>query len=351
MHHAAGTSARGSATDATLTTSDKGMRLRGGWLATARMGWIALTVTIVALNVIALPNTFASTANFTPQDLQALHRANFSPMLYDEITAAEGILGQLAFVVMALLLFFRRSDDRMALFGSVMLLSFGGIIGGGVFDPSSGSLVPALAASPALHVMASLIVVIAQSSLIDFFYLFPSGRFVPRWTRWGALIVVAYWVAVGFVPVLFTGPLALVFLGFLVSALVAQVYRFRRVSTPREREQTKWIVFAVVVAVLTIVVPQVIVRLLPPRAQNAVYYSSVIGNLVWGGRWNLALMLIPISIAVAILRTRLWDIDVIIRRTLIYGSLTAILAGVYFAVVLGAQAFVQAITGQRGQQP
>lgn len=55
--------------------------------------------------------------------------------------------------------------------------------------------------------------------------------------------------------------------------------------------------------------------------------------------------------AAARLRSQLWNIDVIIRRTLIYGTLTAILAAVYVSVVIGAQSLVQALTGQRGQRP
>jgi hypothetical protein len=66
---------------------------------------------------------------------------------------------------------------------------------------------------------------------------------------------------------------------------------------------------------------------------------------------TLAVILPSVCVGMAILRDRLYDIDVIIRRTLVYGTLTVLLAALYFGVVLGAQAVVQALTGQTGQQP
>ncbi len=63
------------------------------------------------------------------------------------------------------------------------------------------------------------------------------------------------------------------------------------------------------------------------------------------------LLLIPISIAIAILRSRLYDIDVIINRTLVYGSLTAILALIYVGGVVGVQAIVNAFAQRQSSEP
>jgi hypothetical protein len=324
-------------------------RLHGRWLVAARVGWIVLALTIVALNIIALPDAHA--AQLPPEVILALIRAGFSPDLYHAITNAESLIAQAVFLATAALLCWR-SADRMAIFGSFTLLIFGGIVGGGVFNTDTGGVTPSLAYSPVLRVVAELLVVVAQSSLIIFFFLFPSGRFAPRWTRWCVVLLVAYWSAVMVLAhSLFTGSLGFMIFVFFALALITQVYRYRRVSTPRERKQTKWVVFAIVTAVLIIVLPQLIVGLLPQDAQNALYNSSVAVNLLWSGRWIVALLLIPISIAVAILRSRLWDIDVIINKALVYGSLTALLVGIYVGLVVGMESLVGVFTHRADQPP
>jgi hypothetical protein len=82
----------------------------------------------------------------------------------------------------------------------------------------------------------------------------------------------------------------------------------------------------------------------PGLSQSSVY-------LVIEGLYPLALLPIPLSIGIAVLRFRLFDIDVIINRTLVYGSLTAILAAIYFACVVGLQAITEALTGVKSLPP
>jgi len=62
-------------------------------------------------------------------------------------------------------------------------------------------------------------------------------------------------------------------------------------------------------------------------------------------------LLLPLSISIAILRSRLWDIDFIIQRTLVYGTLTATLLVIYVGLVIGLQTLVRLFTGQISQSP
>lgn len=326
------------------------MRLRGRWLAVARVGFVVLAAVVVALNVVALPDIAAS--QLTPDVLRDLHRQGFSPTLYAAVGVAESVVTTLTYLAMGLLVFWRRSDDRMALVCAVMLVTFGGVAATPLDDVTGGSPMPEpLGSIAVLRAVVYLLVVVGQVSFVVFFYLFPSGRFVPRWTRWCAALSVVYWLVEVFFPALSAGPLGGLIIVFFVIAAIAQIYRYRRVSTLIEREQTKWIVFGLVLAVVIIVVPSLLQLLVQPSVANSLYSGPVIVGVLISATWPVALLLIPIFIAVAILRTHLWDIDVIINRALVYGTLTALLAAVYFGIVIGAQAAAQALTGQGKPQP
>ncbi len=155
-----------------------------------------------------------------------------------------------------------------------------------------------------------------------FFYLFPSGRFVPRWTRWLALIYGVFffglWTFTPFGPESWPPPLfSAAVLAVWGSFPVAQIYRYARISSQTERQQTKWVVFGVAVAVAgtlaTIFTIGAAVDL-PPRDVGARMLSMLL--------MDASGLMIPLSIGVAMLRSRLYDIDIVINRTLVYGSLT-----------------------------
>jgi len=171
-------------------------------------------------------------------------------------------------------------------------------------------------------------------------YLFPDGRGVPRRLRWaiGPLLAVfmltfvvavfpgvltAFHVTANLAPAKF-GAVLIVLLFLLV--LGAQVYRYLRVSGPMERNQTKWFIFGLVVAVAFPLVAGLFVTL-PAEVEV------------------IAFMAIPLGIGVGVLRYRLWDIDVIIRKTLIYTVLTVLLALVYFGSVVLLQRLFGSLTG------
>jgi hypothetical protein len=173
-------------------------------------------------------------------------------------------------------------------------------------------------------------------------YLFPDGRAVPRRLRWVIGPLVAAFTllfVVSVIPGVLTalqasadltpaldqfGAVLIVPLFFLI--LGAQIYRYLRVSGRVERDQTKWFLFGLVVAVAFPLVASLFVTL-PTEVEV------------------IAFMAIPLGIGVGVLRYHLWDIDVIIRKTLVYTLLTALLALVYFGGVVLLQRLFGALTG------
>jgi asparagine N-glycosylation enzyme membrane subunit Stt3 len=123
--------------------------------------------------------------------------------------------------------------------------------------------------------------------------------------------------------------------------LFAQVYRFRRVSGPVERQQTKWVVLGSATALLgffgLVILQTVVPALSDTGSPLAIFMIGVAVSLF---------LLIPVSVAIAILRYRLWEIDVLINRALVYGSLTVSTAAVYIGGVIGLQALFRSISGQ-----
>src|SRR5215211_6157493 len=190
--------------------------------------------------------------------------------------------------------------------------------------------------------------------------LFPTGRLPSRRWRWVTWLTVAF-VLVGAIsgafssgPIYDLGPirnplgiegfsdlsdsifLNMVALVLVVAAALSVFVRLRG-ATGVERQQIKWFAYATAAAVMGLVLAEII-----PDVIEVPLWFERIGNAIF----LLLIPAIPISMGIAILRYRLYDIDIIINRTLVYGSLTAILASVYFGVVTVTQTLLSTVTGQ-----
>jgi hypothetical protein len=163
--------------------------------------------------------------------------------------------------------------------------------------------------------------------IYEFFNSFPSPT-SPFDTNWPA------WLNPLVYPVIFG------------AIIVSQIYRYRRVSTPVQRQQTKWVILGVAtsfgVAIGFFVISR-IVELIPSFINTS---NPILSNEVWGIILPVAFLLIPLSIGFSILRYRLYDIDVLINRTLVYGSLTALLALLYFGLIVALQSLFQGMFHQ-----
>jgi len=206
---------------------------------------------------------------------------------------------------------------------------------------------------PSWQTPTSFLHFLGAASFGLFLYLFPDGRFVPRWTRWVVLVWIAWQLPRYFFPNWYLNPNpytwhalinTAVWLGALGTAIFSQGYRYRRTASSAQRQQIKWVVFSISAALVVFLGISLLLGTFAPEPTSpGALLAYLVGNTFIG---YLAILLIPISIGVAVLRYHLFDIDVIINRTLVYGSLTAMLVLVYFGGVTATQALFRTLTSE-----
>jgi hypothetical protein len=244
---------------------------------------------------------------------------------------------------MAAILFLRKRDEGMAMFISFYLIFYGIVMGGPL-----EALGYILGAPTSLGIVLQTVLITTPTLIL--FCIFPNGRFVPGWTRWIVYTSIFLNLAIILRPDLdwvtysglYTQVVAFILALLFILALYAQVYRFRTVSTPAERQQTKWVVAGLLLWVVWIIFsmyPWLYLQSLPP--EEPLPWWAPLGTVGW---W-LSLNIIPLSLTIAIFRYRLFDIDVIIQRTLVYSLLTLSLGLTFFGSVLILQTLFHTISG------
>ena len=309
--------------------------LLAGRGVTARTGVLVLCAALVAVFGAAVPARFEQIRTLTnlPPGIDAdevraqLVASGLSPSFYAGYLVAMEVLFALICLGLAAQLLLRRSREPMAMVAGVLLV----LLGVGFWNP-----VAALAGyDDRWRIVGHALGVAAKIALIVFCYLFPDGRFVPRWSRYAAAALAAGFLAE---VILIDTPYAVsnwpapIFLAFLAALLAtgvfAQVYRYRTVSTPVERQQAKWVATgvtgALIIFSLVILVGEVMFSLAD---------TGTTGELVGTALITAGMLLVPLSIGVAVLRHGLFDIDLIINRALVYAVLTGGLVLIYAAVV------------------
>lgn len=315
--------------------SQRETQLRGNWLLVARVAWSIGVALVLALFLTSLPayvthlkticlHQLCPYLQLTPNGVRALRDLNVSITGYAALTLAFTLGSALVWIVMGGLLVWRRSDDWMALLVAFLL-----VVGGA----SNGINVGATPSQLGWQAQANLLGFLNGLAIVAVLALFPSGRFVPSWSRWAIPAFLFASIPHQFFPdweaglprwVGFLGLLD--FVGTLCLLLLAQLYRYWRVSTSLQRQQTKWILFSLGAGVVLFVAWGLVERFVP--AMNGSLSDPVNAYLN-----DLGSLVFPIAFAVAILRYRLWDIDAIINRALVYGALTTSVVGIYIVVV------------------
>jgi hypothetical protein len=335
-------------------------RLHARWRPLARGVWITLAACTLGVSLASLPAYLAQLRTpcagaacgfqqLTPQQVAVLAGLGVSLGAYAAYLVAIALINVVVCLAVSAVIALRRPDDRMAVIVALMLVTLGPLAVG-----------QSVAASPSpWRVPNQYLSNLCIGLLLLVFSLFPTGRFVPRWLRWPMLALIlgsavdwlslltAVGVQSSFAPAGFSElkirAVALGFVVFLVEAallVVVQLYRYRRVSSPLQRQQTKWVVVGFAVPMASWVVEFVPYLLFPLLAAPGSLYLPALIALQ-----GVQLLFIPLAFGVAMLRYRLWDIETLVNRTLVYGTLTVVLAGIYAGLVIGLQALLGGLLG------
>jgi hypothetical protein len=313
----------------------------GRWLRLGQTAWLITAAIGLVLFFLSLPGYALAFQGQDPMTAGVEPASGFRVL-----SGVASMASALLCLALAVLLYRRKRGDAMALFISFYLVIYGIVMAGpleyvepvvaGIKDVTYWILQPAFFAAPTVWLAI----------------LFPDGRPVPSWTRRLIPLSLVTLLLIPFVDaksiMALNSPAAqlLWFIWFVLFgvALWSQIHRYRRVSSEAERKQTRWVVFGLAIWILFMVgqsVPYLYLQNLPPAAPVP-GWAAVVGSL-----WFLSLSILPVTLTIAILRYRLYDIDVIINRALVYGALTAILAGLYSASISLFQKLFQAVTGQK----
>jgi signal transduction histidine kinase len=315
----------------------------GRRLLLARIGWCLGVIAYGAFFAIGIPTTFGqlhhpfcggpncNNAQLAPADFRALGGPSAATDAYAVFALSVIVAASLVFFAVGSLIAWRKWNDPMALFVSFVLIRLGA---NGV-ESTIGPPLPAQPSIP-LVIVVVLFGILGYSLFATLLLTFPTGRFTPRWS---AFLILLWIVQVGFFFA--SAPHAVITVSVFVtwgSATGVQLYRYARIYTPLQRQQTKWVVFSlVVVEVVVGVIYDVVAPALWPALNSPASLYRLANIAVHALYW----MPISLGVGIAILRAGLYDIDLVINRTLVYGALTLSVIGLYVLVVVGLGTLIQ----------
>jgi hypothetical protein len=304
------------------------------------IGWALISALYLAIFAFGLAGLYRETSTlsssysfqgFSPEPLvRLLADAGIPLPVVGAIFVTADISGWLIFASVGVLIVARRSREWIGVYSSLMLIALGTAISLSlIIDSTQADAELELATVGGLGFMA----------LFVYLTIFPDGRFVPKWTLVSAVAGPA-WILSGYLLPRETswneGPSLIVNLALIGIGLFSAIYRYTRVSDTVQQLQTRWVVFAFAVALIPALFWGAALQSFSPLVAS-------VGLIVF---IRIGYALIPIAIGIAILRYRLWEIDALINRGLVYSILTGLLVAMYFLIVTAMQFTLRSFTGQ-----
>jgi hypothetical protein len=318
--------------------SNQAYNLHGPSLVLARFAVIFFSVLSLLVFLLSTPYRYRQLTAIGFTNAFVLQSLGLSPELIPNfILLADAVLVTIHFFIAALI-FIRRSKDRLVLFACVMLMCMATTI---ARPPDAVRSIT----DPLLQIAYMAVYIAGLLSVCTFLHLFPNPVFIPRWSGWLALGFNAAMLA--WYGLMYRWPLqqlpALMVAGWIISGIGLQIWRYLLISDALQQQQTKWVVYGLTCAAVgflafNFLVPVFVPLVLRPGNARVVY-------VLLGVAIEYAMLIaLPVSFALSALRFRLWDVDRIAFRAIVYSGLTAGLALLYFTTVLLLQQLFREVT-------
>jgi predicted Ser/Thr protein kinase len=278
-----------------------------------RAVWVVFFAVALLVTIVSIP-AYIQTCNCSPEvvaEWESMGIAQGVRIIFTALTA----LNMAILLGLSALIFWRRPDDVMAMYVALAALVQGVFLVAG----------PQVSSEAWYTAVRRIDNFLTPLSYIGLFFLFPTGRFYPRWSRWLLLGL----ILAGLVTVIGSGIVArgatVVTIGLGVVSVIVGLWALRKryiqSETSVQKQQLKLPIFSLALTVILLAIMVPLQALLRPDVEATALFT-IPRHIITA----LAQMLIPASIAFAMLRYRLWDVDLVFNRTLVSVIVTVGLA-------------------------
>ncbi|HSJ85576.1 MAG TPA: hypothetical protein VK909_00055, partial [Anaerolineales bacterium] len=326
-----------------------GLRLAGINLALVRAVFILLSLVTMIFFGLGISVYYQGLVKgISLETLETLRSLGLSSTFFAVYQTGLAIVLAIGSCIAGIIIFRFKSDEWVAMVVAFTLIG----MGANAFEPL-GMAASVIGSKTPVHFAMAMI--LASHPLTC--YILPDGKFPQKWMKvvawiWFLWLMVSVfwksfpvnlfnWSGNGFDIYLYS------LLTVLLTGIYALIYRYAHTENAIKREQLKWVVFSIAVAIVVAVGSDILIEFFEKTDPSKA--SLLIANMLTQTISVIALLSVPTAMVFSILRYRLYDIELVINRSLIYGLLTIVLAAVFAGILGSLQSLFHAITG--GQNP
>lgn len=274
----------------------------------------------------------------------AITNTGLTPAVFEGYFIFLRVAAALPFIFLSLVLMQRHGSDLRVVLLAQFLLLVG--TAGPIYNPFwqwATAWFTVENQVPALQIFIRLLIFLLSIGTVLFVFLFPDGKFVPKWARWVALA----WLIVQAGDIFFPNtPVSLYTLSypfsvtlnttFTVCVIGAFLWRYRVHSNPVQRQQIKWVISGALLLAFNYLLDYTVFEIYPAVTNTHLIVTreqGVMWELIQDTLWYVSQIVFAVCMGLAVFRHRLWDIDAILSRTLVYGTLTLLIITLYVLIV------------------